>query len=103
MKHSCNYLTFISQVHFIFRHQSPITKEWEEKHLALPPTPSIDELTRLYTLIVNPDNTYEILIDDESKSTGSLLEDFQPPVNPSAEIGTLCTASLPGAVLTHVY
>lgn len=75
-----------SKVHFIFRHQSPITKEWEEKHLALPPTPSIDELTRLYTLIVNPDNTYEILIDDESKSTGSLLEDFKPPVNPSAEI-----------------
>ncbi len=49
-------------------------------------------MTRLYTLIVNPDNTYEVLIDDESKSTGSLLEDFTPPVNPPAEIGASCTA-----------
>jgi len=75
-----------SKVHFIFRHQNPVSKEWEEKHLTTPPTPSIDETTRLYTLIVNPDNTYEVLIDDESKSAGSLLEDFTPPVNPSAEI-----------------
>ncbi|KAF8333147.1 calnexin [Cantharellus anzutake] len=75
-----------TKVHFIFRHQNPVSKEWEEKHLSSPPTPLIDEMTKLYTLIVNPDNTYEILIDDESQSKGSLLEDFTPAVNPPAEI-----------------
>jgi hypothetical protein len=33
-----------------------------------------------------PDNTYEILINDESVKKGSLLEDFDPPVNPPSEI-----------------
>ena len=40
------------QVHFIFRHKNPITGEYEEKHLAAPPKPSIEKLTNLYTLIV---------------------------------------------------
>lgn len=75
-----------TKVHFIFRHQNPITKEWEEKHLVAPPTPKIEELTKLYTLIINPDNTFEILIDDESVKTGNLLEDFSPSVNPPKEI-----------------
>lgn len=74
-------------MHFIFRHQSPVTGEWEEKHLQGPPTPAINDATILYTLIVNPDQTYEILIDDESKSKGSLLENFEPAVNPPTEIG----------------
>merc|ERR1712000_371669 len=40
-----------------------------------------DELSHLYTLIVNPDNTYEVKIDGESKQTGSLTEDWDmiPP------------------------
>jgi hypothetical protein len=33
-----------------------------------------------------PDNTFEILVDDESVTTGNLLEDFTPPVNPPTEI-----------------
>ena len=37
----------------------------------------------------SPDQTFEILINDESARTGSLLEDFDPAVNPPAEIGTL--------------
>lgn len=40
------------QVHFIFRHPNPITGEFEEKHLKLPPKPSIEKLTNLYTLVV---------------------------------------------------
>lgn len=40
------------QVHFIFRHQNPVTKEWEEKHLKSAPSPTIAENTNLYTLIV---------------------------------------------------
>lgn len=75
-----------TKVHFIFRHQNPVTKEFEEKHLVSPPTPSIGDSTILYTLIVEPDNSYEILVDDESVSKGSLLENFAPAVNPPKEI-----------------
>jgi len=75
-----------TKVHFIFRHRNPKTGEFEEKHLTEPPRPSIAKLTNLYTLIVNPDNTFEILINGESSKNGSLLEDFDPPVNPSKEI-----------------
>jgi len=35
-----------------------------------------DELTHLYTLIVNPDNTYQVNIDGKEASKGSLKEDF---------------------------
>ncbi|KAK8849441.1 hypothetical protein IAR55_004773 [Kwoniella newhampshirensis] len=75
-----------NKVHFIFRHQNPITGEWEEKHLKNPPAPKITKTTALYTLIVNPDQTFEILINDESARKGSLLEDFTPAVNPPKEI-----------------
>jgi hypothetical protein len=36
--------------------------------------------------IFSPDNTYDVLFNGESHQKGSLLEDFQPPVNPSKEI-----------------
>ncbi|KAG9092704.1 hypothetical protein FRC06_011828 [Ceratobasidium sp. 370] len=75
-----------SKVHFIFRHQNPITKEWEEKHLKSAPSPTTGENTNLYTLIVNPDNTFEILINNESNTKGNLLESFEPSVNPPKEI-----------------
>jgi len=40
-----------------------------------------DELTHVYTLIVEPDQTYKVLIDNEEKLSGSLTEDwsFLPP------------------------
>ena len=40
-----------------------------------------DELTHLYTLIVNPDNTYVVKIDNEKVESGKLEEDwdFLPP------------------------
>lgn len=40
-----------------------------------------DEYTHLYTLIVNPDNTYEVKIDNKKVESGSLEEDwdFLPP------------------------
>jgi len=40
-----------------------------------------DEFTHLYTLIVRPDNTYEVLIDNKEVAKGSLAEDFDmlPP------------------------
>lgn len=75
-----------NKVHFIFRHRNPLTGEWEEKHLNNPPQPKITKTTALYTLIVNPDQTFEILINDEVAREGSLLEDFTPAVNPPKEI-----------------
>ncbi|KAL5968922.1 Calreticulin [Taenia solium] len=40
-----------------------------------------DTLTHLYTLIVRPDNTFEVLIDNKTAETGSLVADFDmiPP------------------------
>merc|ERR1712072_1208661 len=35
-----------------------------------------DELTHVYTLVVEPDNTYKVLIDLEEVQTGNLFEDF---------------------------
>jgi calnexin len=73
-------------VHFIFRHKHPKTGEYEEKHLQKAPSPKRDKLNHLYTLIVRPDNSFEILIDAVSSRNGSLLENFKPPVNPPKEI-----------------
>ncbi|KAJ7109811.1 Calreticulin family-domain-containing protein [Mycena epipterygia] len=75
-----------TKVHFIFRYKSPKTGEVEEKHLNLPPKPTIEKLTNLYTLIIQPDNTYDVLFNGVSEKSGSLLEDFEPPVNPPKEI-----------------
>lgn len=40
-----------------------------------------DEYTHLYTLILNPDNTYEVKIDNKKVESGSLEEDWDilPP------------------------
>ena len=35
-----------------------------------------DEFSHLYTLIVKPDNTYEVLIDNESAQKGNLEDDW---------------------------
>ncbi|KAL1964335.1 hypothetical protein VTN77DRAFT_7020 [Rasamsonia byssochlamydoides] len=75
-----------NKVHFIFRHKNPKTGEYEEKHLKAPPAARTTKLTTLYTLIVKPDQTFQILIDGEPAKNGSLLEDFTPPVNPPKEI-----------------
>ena len=40
----------------------------------------------MVTLIVNPDNTFEIRVDKQVVNSGSLLNDFEPPVNPPVEI-----------------
>ena len=46
----------------------------------------IVKTTTLYTLIIRPDQTFEIKIDGESVKNGTLLEDFAPSVNPEKEI-----------------
>ncbi|KAL7274700.1 hypothetical protein RUND412_002372 [Rhizina undulata] len=75
-----------NKVHFIFKHKNPKTGEYEEKHLTSPPVARITKQSTLYTLIVNPDQTFEIRLDGNRVKSGSLLEDFSPSVNPPAEI-----------------
>lgn len=36
--------------------------------------------------VLNPDNTFEVLVDQTVVNSGSLLSDMTPPVNPPAEI-----------------
>lgn len=78
------------KLHFIFKHRNPINGSVEEKHCKKPKERMeevfSDKLPHLYTLVLKPDNTYEISIDKKVVNSGSLLEDFTPPVNPSPEI-----------------
>ncbi len=75
-----------NKIHFIFKHKNPKTGEYEEKHCNSPPTAHMDKKTNLYTLVINPDNTFEILVNNKVEKKGSLLEDFTPAVNPAKEI-----------------
>ncbi|CAG8570301.1 25226_t:CDS:10, partial [Dentiscutata erythropus] len=75
-----------NKIHFIFRHKNPKTGEYEEKHLKSAPSASINKISTLYSLIVRPDNTFEIQVNNESVKSGNLLEDFTPPINPPKEI-----------------
>jgi Calreticulin family len=40
----------------------------------------------LVSSVISPNNTYNVLVNGESDKTGSLLEDFEPAVNPPKEI-----------------
>ncbi|XP_042341091.1 calmegin [Plectropomus leopardus] len=78
------------KLHFIFRHQNPLNKDMEEKHAKRADVDLkkfyTDKKTHLYTLVLHPDNSYEMFIDQSSVSRGSLLHDVVPPVNPPKEI-----------------
>jgi len=63
------------KVHLIFNYKG-------KNHLISKNVPcESDEVSHLYTLIVKPDNTYEIRIDNKQKASGKLEEDFDflPP------------------------
>lgn len=75
------------KVHFIIRWRNPVSGEYEEKHLVSPPkTKTADKNVHLYTLVIRPDDTYAIKIDDEVEKEGKLAEDFSPSILPPAEI-----------------
>ncbi|EDW46141.1 GM13395 [Drosophila sechellia] len=78
------------EMHFIFRYVNPINGTITEKHCNNPidslEGSFMDKLPHLYQLVVRPDNSFEIRIDHKIINEGSLLTDFKPPVNPTAEI-----------------
>lgn len=79
-----------NRLHFIFQHKNPITGTYEEKHAKQPSQKFehvfTDKKTHLYTLVIHPDNQFEIYIDEDLVNSGNLLKDFTPPVNPPKEI-----------------
>mmetsp|Transcript_1983 Transcript_1983/g.4510 ORF Transcript_1983/g.4510 Transcript_1983/m.4510 type:complete len:506 (-) Transcript_1983:106-1623(-) len=75
-----------NKVHFIVRYQNPVSQEWEEKHSTKAVTPPVDRQTHLYSLVVRADNTFEVFVDLKSVSSGSILTDLSPGINPPAEI-----------------
>jgi len=77
-----------NKVHFILRHKSPKTGEWEEKHLVSPPVPIVDKAAHLYTAIVGTDNSVKILVDNKEVKSASLTSDadFKPSINPPKEV-----------------
>lgn len=104
------------KLHFIFRHTNPLNNDVEEKHAKRADVDLkkfyTDKKTHLYTLgmettrepcrvcnctiiivdtfsllsVLNPDNSYEMFIDQSSVSRGNLLRDMVPPVNPPKDI-----------------
>lgn len=69
----CGYSTKKVHVIFNYKGQNLLTK----KEIKC----KDDELTHLYTLVLNPDNTYVVKIDNEKVESGKLEEDwsFLPP------------------------
>eukprot|EP01071_Lankesteria_metandrocarpae_P003141 Lankesteria_metandrocarpae@DN2784_c0_g1_i1.p1 len=74
-----------SKVHFIIRQKLPSGK-WTEHHLIDPPQLPSSPGTHVYTLRVNSDDSFEILIDQEVKSQGTFATRFDPSFTPEAEI-----------------
>lgn len=75
-----------NKLHFIFQHKNPLNGSFEEKHCK-PPQTRIDETftdskPHLFRLVLHPDSTFSISVDHKIINEGSLLEDFEPPVNP---------------------
>jgi calreticulin len=66
----------VSRIHLIFNHKGEnllkdedIKLEYDEK----------DEFTHLYTLILEPDGTYRVLLDEKEKASGKLSEEWSFP------------------------
>jgi len=78
------------KVHFIFQHKNPLTGKFEEKHMEQPANINkeifTDNQPHLYTLVLNPDNSFVVYVDQQPLQSGNLLNDMQPAVNPPKQI-----------------
>jgi len=66
----CGYST--KKVHVIFHYPAKNENLLINKEI----TAETDQLSHVYTLIVHPDQTYEVRIDGSKKQSGNLLEDW---------------------------
>jgi calnexin len=74
------------RIHFIYQHFHPIRRRFFQKALRDPPAPPIDLFSHLYTLVIRPNATFSIWVDNEEKRNGSLFFDFVPPLLEPREI-----------------
>lgn len=77
-----------NKVHFIIKRKNPFTEEYEEKHLTLPPPARLGKTTNLYTLIIHPDQQFEVRINGDVARAGSLIEPgtFKPSFDAPEEV-----------------
>ncbi|AOA62936.1 Calnexin [Komagataella phaffii CBS 7435] len=77
-----------NKVHLIIKRKNPATGEYEEHQLATPPMGRIVKTTSLYTLIIKPNNDFEIRINGEVAKAGNLLNEklIKPPFGAPKEI-----------------
>jgi calnexin len=73
-------------VHFILRWRHPVSGVWEEHHLSNAPRPKNDRLPHVYTLVLRPDASFTIKIDNAAVRSGSLYADFAPSLIPDKEV-----------------
>lgn len=71
-----------NQIGFLFHHKNPKTGNVVEKSMIDPPTTPKDNLNHLYTLIINPNGKFKILLDNEIVKTNDFMKSFDPPIIP---------------------
>ncbi|KAH7830949.1 putative calnexin [Monocercomonoides exilis] len=78
----------MNKVHLILQTRNPKSGEWSEHALADAPTGKFDNLTHLYTLVINPDDTYKIKVDQRIVSEGDMHKNgtFTPSFTPNKTI-----------------
>ncbi|KAF8821797.1 calreticulin family protein [Cardiosporidium cionae] len=71
--------TGTNKVHFIFKYKNK-NGEWSEHHMPNAPSVPSDTLSHVYTLVLKPDNTYEVWVDQSKRANGNFLTDFSPSI-----------------------
>ncbi|VIO91634.1 Uncharacterized protein BM_BM13750 [Brugia malayi] len=79
-----------SSILFIVRFRNPKNGTVSEHHAKQPSKPVStyfdDHKTHLYTLIVRPDETFTVLVDESKLISGSLITDLEPSITPPTVI-----------------
>ncbi|OHS94109.1 Calnexin 1 [Tritrichomonas foetus] len=75
-----------NKIHFILKHWNPILNKYEEKQMIDNPIANISSTSKVFTLIIKNDNKFEIHVNGKPVRFGSLLNDFEPPINPPHQI-----------------
>lgn len=77
-----------NKVHVIIKRKNPYSGEYEEKHLALPPPARMGQTSNLYTLVIHPNQEFEVRINGDVVRAGNLIEPgtFKPSFDAPEEI-----------------
>jgi hypothetical protein len=75
-----------AQIRFIYNHFHPVRRVYLAKALRHRIRPPLDALTHLYTLVIRPNASFSIWVDNVEKKNGSLFFDFTPPLLEPREI-----------------